>query len=301
MPLSLSQLGASALVAVGLTVPPNAIAQESPWRSFLSVSPVAEDADLDAGGDFNVWGVILRAGTSRDLGGGNRAGITLNYDYFDYSFNNPVAFGGVAPWHIVQRYGFSVPISLALEDGWVVGITPSLDWFRENGANTSDAKAWGATVTAVKRFDGGNLLGLGVAAFSQIEDTSYFPLLIVNWRFGERWQLVNPLAAGPTGPAGLELDYLFDNGWTVGVGATYRRTRFRLSDSGPTPNGIGEISGVPIFLRASRDLGTAVTLNLYAGVIVNGQLEVNDPSGNLIRKEDFEPAPLLGANLVFRF
>lgn len=301
MPLSLSQLGASALIAVGLTVAPNAPAQQSPWRSFVSVSPVFEDADLDSGGDVKVGGVILRAGTSRDLGGGTRAGITLNYDYFDYSFSNPVAFGGVAPWQIVQRYGFSIPISLALDDGWSLGITPSLDWFRENGANTSDAKAWGATVIAAKRFDGGNLLGLGVAAFSQIEDTSYYPLLIVNWRFGERWQLVNPLAAGPTGPAGIELDYLFDNGWTVGVGAAYRRTRFRLSESGPTPNGIGEISGVPIFLRASRDLGTAVTLNLYAGVIANGQLEVNDPSGNLIRKEDLELAPLIGANLVFRF
>lgn len=301
MPLSTSNFCGAALTIAALAVSPVAGAQESSWRSFISVSPVFESADLDGGGDFNVGGVILRAGSSRDLGGGNRAGITLNYDYFDYSFDNPVAFGGSAPWHIVQRYGFSVPIAIALQDGWTLGVAPSLDWFKENGAKSSDAKAWGATITAVKRFDGGNLLGLGVAAFSQIEDTSYFPVLIVNWRFDEHWQLVNPLAAGPTGPAGLELDYIFDNGWTVGFGAAYRRTRFRLSEDGPTPNGIGQISGVPVFFRATRDLGPTVTLNLYAGVVANGQLEVNDPSGNLIRKEDFDLGPLAGVNLVFRF
>jgi hypothetical protein len=301
MPPFSSNLRGVLLAIAALAACPTVAAQESPWRSFISVSPVFEDADLDKGGDFSVGGVILRAGSSRELGQGSRAGITLNYDYYDYSFNNPVAFGGAAPWHIVQRYGFAVPISTALQDGWTVGVTPSLDWFKEDGAKSEDAQVWGATVTAVKRFDNGNVLGFGVAAFSQIEDTSYFPVLIVNWRFGERWQLVNPLAAGPTGPAGLELDYIFDNGWTVGFGAAYRRTRFRLSESGPTPNGIGQISGVPVFFRATRDLGAAVTLNLYAGVIANGQLEVNDPSGNLIRKEDFDLGPLVGANLVFRF
>jgi hypothetical protein len=31
--------------------------------------------------------------------------------HLDESFSNPVAVGGVSPWHIIQRYGFSVPIS----------------------------------------------------------------------------------------------------------------------------------------------------------------------------------------------
>jgi hypothetical protein len=297
-----AKLGAAVFVIATLALSSAAPAQESPWRSFVSVSPLYEAAaDLDGGGDFSVGGVILRGGTSRDLGGGNRAGITLNYDYFDYSFGNPVAFGGVAPWNIIQRYGFSLPTSFALRDGWSVGVTPSFDWFKENGAKSSDSLVWGATFSAVKRFDNGNLLGLGVAAFDRIEETSFFPFPIVDWRFGQRWRLINPLAAGPTGPAGLELDYLFDNGWTVGLGASYRVTRFRLSDSGPTPNGIGEVSGVPVFLRATRDLGKTTTLNLYGGVIASGELRVEDPSGNLIRKEEFDPAPFVGANFVARF
>ncbi len=296
-----NKLGATASIIATLVLSPAAFAQETPWRSFISVSPIREEADLDLGGTANVTGVLLRAGTSRDIGGGSRAGVTLNYDYVDYSFDNPVAFGGVSPWQVLQRYGFSAPLSLALEDGWNVGVTPSFDWFKENGAKTSDSLVWGASFSAVKRYEGGNLLGIGLSAFSRIEENSFIPFPIIDWRFGQNWRLKNPLAAGPTGPAGLELDYLFDSGWAAGVGAAYRVTRYRLSSSGPTPGGVGQISGVPVFVRASRDLDTALTLNLYAGAVANGQLRVEDAAGNRIREEDFDLAPFLGANLVFRF
>lgn len=275
--------------------------EQSPWRSFVSVSPVFETADLDRGGDVDVSGVILRAGTVRHFGGGTSAGITLNYDYTDYAFNQPVAFGGVAPWGVVQRYGFTLPLNYGVGNGWVVGVAPSFDWFKENDADSSDALTYGATFSAVKRDANGNLIGFGFGAFDGIEDTAFIPFVVVNWRFGDHWLLRNPLAAGPTGPAGLELDYLFDNGWTLGLGAAYRQVRFRLSDSGPTPNGVGEFKGVPVFLRASNTFAGTYTLNLYAGVVAGGELRVEDPSGRELRSEDFDLAPLVGFNVTARF
>ena len=276
-------------------------AQASSWRSFVSVSPVFEEADLDSGGDVSVGGAILRLGTSTGFGNGHRAGVTLNYDYFDYSFDNPTAFGDVAPWKILQRYGFSAPLSFALQDGWSVGVSPSMDWFRENGASTSDALVWGATMTAAKRFDDGNVLGVGLAAYSGIEENVFFPFPIVNWRFSPRWSLVNPLAAGPTGPAGLELDYLSDSGWKFGMGLTYRQARYRLSQKGPVPNGVGEFSGVPIYLRASRQFADIYTINLYVGAVAGGELRVESPSGRVLVKEDLDLGPIIGANLTVRF
>jgi hypothetical protein len=290
-----------AAMTFAVAAPVAAQQQQQPWQSFVSVSPVFETADLDRGGSVDVSGAILRGGTVRNFGGGTSAGITLNYDYTDYSFDNPVAFGGVAPWGIVQRYGFSVPLTYGLKDGWAVGVTPSFDWFKEDGANSSDALVWGATFSAVKRYANGNVLGVGFGAFDRLEERAVIPFPIVNWRFGERWQLRNPLAAGPTGPAGLELDYLFRDGWRLGIGAAYRKVRFRLSDSGPTPNGIGEVSGVPIFLKASNTFAKTYTLNVYAGVVAGGQLRVEDPSGNELRKEDFDLAPLVGINVTARF
>ena len=81
----------------------------------------------------------------------------------------------------------------------------------------------------------------------------------------------------------------------------YRSTRFRLSYSGPVPNGVGEERGVPVFLRATRDFGPALSLHLYAGVVAGGELRVEDPSGNLLRKDDFDPQPFLAATFVARF
>ena len=272
------------------------------WKPFVSITPVYQgSADLDRGGDFSVGGVILRGGASYDFGGGTRAGVTLNYDYLDYSFSSPSSLGFKPPWGIVQRYGVSIPLTFDVGDGWNVGVAPSVDWFKENGADSGDSLTWGALVSATKRFEDGNRLGLGVGAFDRIEKTSVFPFLIVNWRLGERWRVINPVPSGPTGPAGLELDYEFDGGWTAGVGAAWRVLRFRLSDTGPTPNGIGEESGVPIFLRVTRNFTDQMALHLYGGVVVSGQLRLENSSGGLLREDDFDPAPLLGATFIGRF
>jgi hypothetical protein len=266
------------------------------------VTPVYQgNGNLDSGGHFSMSGAIVRGGASYNLGGGNRAGVSLNYDYYDFSFSNTSAFGTTAPWGTIQRYGVTVPLSFAVGDGWNIGFAPSADWFKENGANTGDSLVWGATLSGAKRFEDGNRLGLGVGFFSQIEKTNAFPFVIVDWRLSERWRLTNPLPTGPTGPAGLELDYRFDGGWTAGVGAAYRVLRFRLSDTGPVSNGVGQQSGVPVFLRVSRNFTDQMALHFYGGVVAGGKLRVENSSGDKLREEDFDPAPLFGLTFVGRF
>ena len=78
-------------------------------------------------------------------------------------------------------------------------------------------------------------------------------------------------------------------------------TRFRLSETGPVQNGVGEERGMPLFLRATRDLREQMALHLYAGVVVAGELRVDDSSGNNLRKDDFDPAPFFAATFTARF
>lgn len=291
-------VAAAALLPAAGTV----VAQESQWRPFVSITPTYESkGDLDQGGDFSVSRALVRAGVSGQVSPGVGAGVTLNYDYNDYSFSNPVAFGGVAPWNIVQRYGAAVPLSFGLRDGWSIGFAPSVDWFRENGADSGDALSWGAVFSGTKRFADGNRLGIGVGVFDRIEKTAAYPFLIVDWRFSDRWRLINPLPAGPSGPAGLELDYLFGGGWEIGVGFASRSLRFRLSESGPVPNGVGEERGVPLFVRVTRDFGRQFVLHLWAGAVMAGEMRVDDSSGNRLRSEDFDPAPFVAATFTARF
>jgi hypothetical protein len=294
---------AAVLAAVALLPSARAVvAQESGWRPFVSITGAYEgSADLDGGGDFSVWNAFLRAGATRDLGGGNGVGVTFNYDYNDYSFSNPVAFGGVAPWNIVQRYGVAVPLTFGLSDGWSLGFVPSVDWFRENGAKSGDSLVWGAIVSGTKRFADGNRIGLGVGVYDRIDKTQAVPFLLVDWRLGARWRIVNPLPAGPTGPAGLELDYTIGGGWDLGVGVAYRSTRFRLSETGPVPNGVGVQNGFPIFLRATYAMRDQTALHLFAGVVTGGNLRVDDSNGNRLRDVDYDPAPFVGATFVGRF
>lgn len=277
-------------------------AQETGWQSFFAVTPAYQGkGDLDDGGDFSVYGALTQFGVNGSIGNGNRAGLTLSYDYLNYSFSDPVGFGGVAPWSIVQRYGMAVPLSLGLDNGWLLGVVPSVNWFKENGADTGDSLAWGAILSAAKRFDNGNMIGLGVGVYDLIEDTVVFPFILVNWRLSEHWRVVNPLSAGPSGPAGLELEYDFGGGWRTGLGAAFRWTRFRLSETGAVPNGVGQERDMPVVLRVTRELGSQMALHFFAGAVVGGRLRIENSSGGLLHEEDFDPAPLVGLTFMARF
>lgn len=276
------------------------VAAES-WRSFFSVSPFWRgNTDIDNGGDFGAGGVVVRGGASGVFGAGHRVSVTLRYDYTDYDFSERTAFGG-APWGNVQSVGFSVPLLFSGSNGWFYGITPSLDWNRENGADWSDSLVYGGIISATKVFAPDRRLGFGMGVFDDIEETDVIPIVIIDWRLSERWRLVNPLPAGPAGPAGIELDYSFDNGWNLGLGAAYRSQRFRLSENGPVPGGVGEDTGVPVFLRASTDVSDGMSFFLYAGAVVGGELRVEDADGNEVREESVDPAPLFGATFRMRF
>ena len=291
----------AATVGAMLLLAPCASGAAEAWQSFFSVAPIWQgNANIDNGGDVEAIGIGMRAGTSTMFGAGHRGGVTLHYDYLDFDFSSPTAFGD-APWDQVQRFGFSVPLGFSGAGDWVYGVAPSVDWSRENGADLGESVVYGGIVSATKTFAPDRRLGLGLGVFGDIEETKVIPIVIVNWRLNDRWSLVNPLPAGPVGPAGLELDYRFDNGWQLGVGATYRSLRFRLSETGPVPDGVGEERGVPVFLRLSADFSDQASLALYAGAVLGGELRVENSSGNTLREESFDPAPLLGAMFRMRF
>ncbi len=288
-------------VCAMLLLAPMASGAAEAWRSSVSVTPVWQgNADIDDGGDFEASGIAFRAGTSVGFGEGHRAGLALQYDLLDYDFSGGTAFGD-APWGEVERFGFSVPLLFSGAGGWSYSVTPSVETSREIGADSGESRVYGGIAGATRAFAPDQRLGFGVGVFNQFDETRVIPILIVNWRLNERWSLVNPLPAGPVGPAGLELDYRLDNGWRLGLGAAYRSLKFRLSETGPVPGGVGEQRGVPVFLRWTADVSKQASVVLYAGAVVGGELRVEDPDGNTLRKESFDPAPLVGATFRMRF
>ena len=155
---------ATALGLLAALAAAGAAQAQGDWHPSASITPIyVGNAGIDGGGDYSMAGAIVRAGVTRSIGGPNLAGVTFNYDYLDYSFSNPAAFGGVAPWNVVQRYGVAAPLMFGVSEGWLLTVIPSVDWFRENGAAEGDSLTFGAVLSATRFFADGNRLGLGNA------------------------------------------------------------------------------------------------------------------------------------------
>lgn len=259
------------------------------------------NADLDGGGTVGNSAVILSLSRAKQIDDRWRIGASLRADWESWRFSNPVAFGGVAPWENVARIGLSVPVSYAADGGWRFAVVPSIEYAAEPGADSGKAWVWGAVASAAKAFDPNLTLGLGAGVFSQIEKTVAFPYLVIDWKIDQRWRLSNPFAAGPAGPAGIELSYAFGDNWDAGVGGAYRSYRFRLDQAAAFPDGIGESRLVPAFLRISRKLGTEARLDLYAAAALNGRLKVEDSGGSELVSQDYATAPMIGLSISGRF
>lgn len=288
------------LVAGALAVPLPAAADGV--RGFLQLTPGYQGrADLDDGGHFATPGVLTKLGATSGLTPGMRGSLALNYDQFDYRYRNRAVFGPVAPWDQVMRAGLSAPIAYQGADGWSVQAVPSFDYFREDGASWNDSLSYGALLAVSKQFTEKRRVGLGFGVYDALERTRAFPYIVVDWEFNERWRLTNPLAAGPTGPAGLELRYRFDNEWEMGAGGAYRSYRFRLDDAGLGPGGIGEERGIAAFFHLGRDFGPRFSVDLYAGAMLDGELRLDNGAGDELLRTKFDPAPLMGVTFTGRF
>lgn len=272
------------------------------WRTSLSLTPAyLGRADVDQGGSYESRVLAVNLGAVRAVGPGATAGVTLNYTYYDNRFGEPNVFGVATPWGDVERVGFSVPVFVRRENGWSYLVTPAVDYFREHGADWGESLTYGAVTVASRMLGPKRSLGLGLGLFRQLEETRAFPFVAVDWQFTDRLRLNNPLPAGPTGPAGLELNYRASPRWEVGLGAAYWRVRFRLRSDGPFPDGIGEESGVLTFLHAATRFGENLSVDLYGGALLRGELQVEDSDGDRIAESDFDTAPFAGLALRIRF
>jgi len=280
-----------------------ATAEPMPAANFsYSIAPLYHvESGLDAGGEAGFAGVFTTLGGSWTLAEGASLGLRLAFDYEDWRFDQPQGFGGFAPWNNLYRLGLSLPYNYATGGGWVWGLTPTLMYSGESGADFSKALEYGATISLARKLRPDLTLGLGFGAYERIEETKVFPFLIVNWNITDRLRLTNPFPAGPAGPAGLELAYRLDGGWEAGLGATYRSYRQRLDEGGPFPDGVGENSYIPLYVHIGRNLTDGIKLRFYAGATLSGQLRVEDEDGDRLYEDDQDPAAMLGLALIGRF
>ena len=256
---------------------------------------------LDSGGRFNWAGGLGSASLTRQFTPQLSIGLAARYEYQSWNFNEPDAFGNVAPWKNLNAPSIGVDFTYAWAPDLFIKVIPTVAWTYESGASTGDALTYGAVASVSKAFSPDLLVGLGVSAFRRIDKTQALPFLVVNWKINDQWRVNNPFAAGPAGGAGLEVVYTPNDRWEFAQGLTYRSYRFRLATDNATPSGIGENSFIPLFMRVTRKLTKDARVDFYGAIVTGGKLTVDTENGGGLYSDNYKIGPALGATLVVNF
>jgi hypothetical protein len=252
-------------------------------------------------GSFNWQDASLNVNVTRQITSEFSAGASARYNYQNWSWSDLTAFGGRAPWTAINTPGMGLNFAYSPSPQWRFGFAPTVEWSGETGTGTGGTATYGAVMSAAHTFSKDLTLGVGAGVFRQIDQTKVFPYLLVNWNITDKLRLSNPLPAGPSGGAGLELSYAFNDRWTLGGGGAYRSYRFRLNENSPVANGIGQNSFVPVFARLSYSIDRTSRVDLYAAATTAGRLSAIDNSGTTLLSTNYQTGFAMALSFSKRF
>lgn len=286
----------------GLEAQPAALtgSEEFPHWSLNGSALYQFPADLDRGGNFSAKRFFINGRWSHQVNSSLSLGAGLRYAYDGYSFSDKPRFSGRAPWGDIHMPDLSLAAFYRTDSDWRFLAAATGGFSGESGADTGDSIIYGGILSASKRIGPDLTLGLGAGIYRRFADTSFFPLIFIKWKISDQWSVGNALQAGPTGPAGLELVYRPSEDWGFGLGGAYRSVRFRLDQNGAVPGGIGSEKSIPVWLRASRRLSKELNLDLYGGLLLGGELRIEDSSGRELSTDDYRTTPFLALNFSWR-
>lgn len=299
--------------ALALTMPA-ALAQEA--EDLLDEQPTRErnflvsggmawqgEADIDDGGTIQANRYDVALGFETGLTEKLRWGNTLFVGLSDYDFEDG-GFAAGNPWDTVLFNRLGSQLAYQIDDQWGVRAGGVIMFSQETGADWDDGFTGGGTLGVDYRVNKSLFFSLGAAVVSQIEDSARVePLVAINWVPADQWVLrVGAVPVSGGAAAGAEVEYQFSQEWNLGLGLLYNQRRFRLDDdSGVAPNGVGEDDTFPLRLRLGWNITPRLSLNFLAGLVLDGQLQLDDENGNTLREQDYDPAPYIGVRAVGRF
>ena len=268
----------------------------------LNVNAINQfNTNIKSGGSFNWQDANIHFNNRYQIDTNSSIGLNLRDGYQNWSWNNVSGYGNKSPWKDIQSPGVGLSYFHKLDDGWSAGFAPIIDWVAENGVGTAGSATYGAIASATNKYSNNLTIGLGTGVFRQIDQNKVFPFLLINWKINDKWTLNNPLPAGPSGGAGLELSYAITNQWSVAGGAAYRTYRFRLNNSNYTPNGIGQNSFTPVFARLSYSIDRGSSADLYLAANLGGKLSVTNLSGATPYSANYQTGIAAALSVTTRF
>jgi outer membrane receptor protein involved in Fe transport len=257
---------------------------------------------LDKGGDMSAGRYFASGGVGKFFANRWRMGVSVGYGEDHYDFSGSNGFAALDPWSRVRELRFSVPVQYFANKEWTVYAIPSVRFNAESGTSLSEGKNGGLIAGASYRISDELAIGPGFGVFSEIEDsTSFFPILIVDWKITDTLSLETGRGFAASRGPGLQLRWQMASNWEFIFGGRYEKIRFRLDDSGPAPNGIGQDKAFPLFALAEYAFGRDTRLSLVGGAEVGANMQLEDSNGRHISDSDLSTAPFLGAAFQMKF
>src|SRR5262245_49242635 len=260
------------------------------------------DADIDGGGSLQAFRYDLGLGGRIDLAERLHWGNTFFFGVNDYDFDGG-GFAAGDPWNTVLNMRLGTKLTYDIPQPWGITGGGIFIFSPETGADWGDSFTGGGLIAADYRHSKSLFLSLGVAVISQIEDDARVtPSVGVNWLPAERWTVrVGAVPASGGAAAAGEVAYRVADPVELGLGILYQQRRFRLDDSRPAPDGVGEDNSLPVRLRVAWHITENIALNGLAGVALGGYVRLEDQRGRRLRAEDYDPAAYLGIRLAGSF
>jgi hypothetical protein len=272
------------------------------WSPYIQGGALHQfNADLDDGSQFSVNRYFMQGGLTYALDMKRSVSVALGYGLDSYDFSGDGEFAAINPWHNVHTMRLSVPVRWGIDSNWSVYFVPTVRVAAESGASWGDALIGGGFAGFTYRISDRLTIGPGIGAIRQIEDTSVFPVLLIDWKITDTLSLQTGRGVGATLGPGLRLTWAPISKWRFSIGGRYEKLRFRMDKDGPVPSGIGDDRAFPLLGSVTYSFTPDAQINLYGGVDLGGKLRLEDKNGNLITEEDHDPVPVLGFGFRFRF
>ena len=226
-----------------------------------------------------------------------RVALQGDYRIVGYDF----AGSTVHPSVTVHVFRFNPMLTYRLNNKWSLMGGPSLEISAESGAGIGDSITGGGSVGVGYKWSDSLAIALGVVVSSQLEDDAWIqPFVIINWGITDNISL--GMEARNSRGGDIRLRYALGDNWELGIGAGFRRERFRLDDStGKAGGGIGEENATVVSLLVAYKFSETVTIEGYGGTTVDGDLRLEDKDGKKLGKSDYDNAGFGGVRIKFGF
>ena len=226
-------------------------------------------------------------------------GVAYEYDYYNFTGNSVFA---LAAWNNVETLGILPRFDIKINDHWSVGAAPLLQLSGESSASAGKTITGGALVNFRYAFDQTHVLGLGLLAKGQLNNSVLVvPVPIVDWEIKKGLRISNVRGPEANPFVGLELVQELSPQFNAAFGGAWEYRMFRLDDSAPFANGAGLEQQITLYGRLEWKPVPQFRVDFLAGAAVMNQLKLYDSSNNFIGSEDGGTALVLGVFASYKF